>query len=67
LFDVDGTLIDSNVWDVHAARSAGAPAAAVLSGGTSREALEQAGAVAIYDGPLDVHEHIEGFGQLVGS
>ena len=38
-----------------------------VDGGASREALEQAGAVAVYDEPLDVHEHIAGFGQPVGA
>jgi HAD superfamily hydrolase (TIGR01509 family) len=55
------------VWDMHAAQRAGVPAAAVLSGGTSRESLEDAGAAQVYDGPLDVQAHIEGFGQLVGK
>ncbi len=55
------------VWDVHAAQRAGVPVAAVLTGGTSREALIDAGADQVYDGPLDVHAHIERFGQLVGT
>jgi HAD superfamily hydrolase (TIGR01509 family) len=63
----EAIFLGDAVWDIHAARRAGVPAAAVLSGGTSREALEQAGAAAVYDGPLDVHKHIEGFGQLVGT
>jgi len=62
----DAIFVGDAVWDVKAARRAGVPAAAVLSGGTSREALEDAGAAAVYDGPLDLHEHIEGFAQLVG-
>lgn len=63
----DAIFLGDAVWDVHAAQKAGVPAAAVLSGGTSREALQEAGAAAIYEGPLDVHEHIEGFCQLVAK
>jgi phosphoglycolate phosphatase-like HAD superfamily hydrolase len=63
----DAIFLGDAVWDMHAARRAGVPAAAVLSGGTPREALLEAGAAQVYDGPLDVHEHIERFGQLVGS
>ena len=62
----EAIFVGDAVWDVKAALRAGVPAAAVLSGGTGREALEQAGAAAVYDGPLDVLEHIEGLGQLVG-
>jgi HAD superfamily hydrolase (TIGR01509 family) len=63
----EAIFLGDAVWDVHAARRAGVPAAAVLSGGTSREALEHAGAAAVYDEPLDVLKHIEGFGQLLGK
>ena len=63
----EAIFLGDAVWDVHAAQRAGVPCAAVLSGGTSREALEQAGAAAVYDEPLDVLAHIEGFGQLVGK
>jgi HAD superfamily hydrolase (TIGR01509 family) len=63
----EAIFLGDAVWDVHAARRAGVPVAAVLSGGTSREALVDAGAAQVYDGPVDVHEHIERFGQLVGT
>ncbi len=63
----EAIFLGDAVWDVHAAQKAGVPVAAVLSGGTAREALQEAGAAAIYDGPLDVYEHIEGFGQLAGT
>lgn len=61
----DALFLGDAVWDVHAAHKAGVAVAAVLSGGTSREALQHAGAAAIYDGPLEVRAHIEDFGQLV--
>jgi HAD superfamily hydrolase (TIGR01509 family) len=63
----EAIFLGDAVWDVHAARRAGVQVAAVLSGGTSREALLEAGAAQVYDGPLDVHAHIERFGQLVGT
>ncbi|WP_428341606.1 HAD family hydrolase [Mycobacterium sp.] len=63
----DAIFLGDAVWDVHAAQRAGVPVAAVLTGGTSREALVDAGAAQVYDGPLDVHAHIERFGQLVGT
>ena len=63
----EAIFLGDAVWDMHAARRAGVPAAAVLSGGTPRQALEEAGAAQVYDGPLDVHAHIERFSHLVGG
>jgi HAD superfamily hydrolase (TIGR01509 family) len=58
-------FLGDTVWDVQAGRRAGVPTAAVLSGGIAREALEHAGAAAIYAGPLEVRAHLEEFGQLL--
>lgn len=58
-------FLGDTVWDVQAGRRAGVPTAAVLSGGIAREALEHAGAAAIYADPLDVCAHLEEFGQLL--
>ncbi|HEY1839946.1 MAG TPA: HAD family hydrolase [Mycobacterium sp.] len=63
----EAIFLGDAIWDVLAARRAGVPAAAVLSGGITREALEHAGAVAIYAGPLEVHEHLDEFAQLIGT
>ncbi len=60
-------FLGDTIWDVRAARRAGVPAAAVLSGGIAREALEDAGAAAIYASPLEVCEHLEAFAQLIGT
>ncbi|NVI91714.1 HAD family hydrolase [Actinomadura sp. BRA 177] len=38
-------------WDVEAAARAGMPCVCVLSGGWSRDELQEAGAAAVYDGP----------------
>jgi HAD superfamily hydrolase (TIGR01509 family) len=61
----DAVMLGDTVWDVHAGRRAGVPTAAVLSGGIGREALEHAGAAAIYAGPLEVRAHLEEFSQLL--
>ncbi len=60
----EAIFLGDAVWDVHAAQRADVAVAAVLTGGTSREALLDAGAAQVYDGPLDVHAHIERFAQL---
>ncbi|UQX09730.1 HAD family hydrolase [Candidatus Mycobacterium methanotrophicum] len=61
----EAVMLGDTVWDVHAGRRAGVPTAAVLSGGIGREALENAGAAAIYAGPLEVRAHLEEFSQLL--
>jgi HAD superfamily hydrolase (TIGR01509 family) len=61
----DAIMLGDTVWDVQAGRRAGVPTAAVLSGGITREALENAGAAAIYAGPLEVQAHLEEFTQLL--
>lgn len=58
-------FLGDTVWDVQAGRRAGVATAAVLSGGIAREALEHAGAAAIYAGPLDVRAHLDEFSQLL--
>ncbi len=58
-------FLGDTVWDVQAGRRAGVPTAAVLSGGIAREALEHAGAAAVYAGPLEVRAHLEEFSQLL--
>ena len=61
----EAVFLGDTVWDIQAGLSAGVPTAAVLSGGVAREALEQAGAAAVYAGPLEVSAHLEEFSQLV--
>lgn len=63
----EAIFLGDAVWDMKAARRAGVPAAAVLSGGIGRETLQHAGAAAVYDEPLDVLAHIEEFCQLFGT
>lgn len=61
----DALFVGDAVWDVKAALKADVPVVAVLSGGTSREALQQAGAAQIYDGPPEVRENLERVAALV--
>jgi HAD superfamily hydrolase (TIGR01509 family) len=49
-------FIGDAVWDVHAAQKAGVPCIGLLSGGSSRDELTEAGAAAVYDGPADLLE-----------
>jgi HAD superfamily hydrolase (TIGR01509 family) len=63
----EAIMLGDTVWDVQAGRRAGVPTAAVLSGGITREALEDAGAAAIYAGPLEVRAHLEEFSKLLGQ
>jgi len=52
-------VVGDSVWDVQAARRAGVPAYGVLTGGTSRAELEEAGAVAVYRDAADLLEHLD--------
>lgn len=58
-------FVGDAVWDVEAGRRAGVPTVAVLSGGVAREALEEAGAAAVYDDPQDILDHFEDFAELL--
>ncbi len=61
----EACLIGDSVWDVEAAKNAGLPAYGVLTGGFSRAELEEAGAVAVYDGVEDLLAHLDDL--LTGS
>jgi HAD superfamily hydrolase (TIGR01549 family) len=57
--DDDSVMIGDSVWDVEAAKNAGMPTITVRSGGFGDEELREAGAVAIYDTPGDLAEHLD--------
>ncbi len=61
----EAVFVGDAVWDVHAAQRAGVPVVTVLSGGTSRRDLEDAGAAQVYDGPSEVRAHLERLAELV--
>lgn len=52
-------MIGDAVWDVAAATRRGDPTAALLSGGSGRQELLDAGAVAVYAYPRDLLEHLD--------
>lgn len=52
-------LVGDSVWDVEAARRAGMACVAVLTGGTSRAELEQAGAAAVYEDLAELRAHLD--------
>ncbi|WOX20402.1 HAD family hydrolase [Streptomyces solicathayae] len=52
-------LVGDTVWDVEAAARAGVPCVALLTGGVSKEALENSGAVAVYDDAATLLRHID--------
>ena len=56
----ESVFIGDSVWDVQACRLAGVPCVGVLTGGTSRAELTDAGAVAVYEGAADLMEGFPG-------
>jgi HAD superfamily hydrolase (TIGR01549 family) len=59
---VDAThavYVGDAVWDIVACRRAGVPSIGLLSGGVSREELENAGAERVFDNPLNLCEHLD--------
>lgn len=52
-------VVGDAVWDVESAKAAGVPCVGLLSGGVSAAELREAGAVAVYDGPRDLLEHLD--------
>jgi HAD superfamily hydrolase (TIGR01549 family) len=52
-------MVGDSVWDVEAAKRAGVPAYGVLTGGTSRSELEDAGAVKVYRDAAELLEHLD--------
>jgi phosphoglycolate phosphatase-like HAD superfamily hydrolase len=54
--------VGDSLWDILAARRAGALGVGLLSGGTSRIDLELAGALRVYEDPLDLLHHLHELG-----
>ncbi len=52
-------MIGDSVWDVEAAARRGDPTIGLLSGGSGRQELLDAGAVRVYAYPLDLLEHLD--------
>jgi len=55
-------VVGDSVWDLLAARRAGALGVGVLSGGYGQDELETAGAYRVYQDPADLLEHLDEVG-----
>lgn len=55
----EALMVGDAVWDVMAAAQRGIPTIGLTSGGVSRAELLDAGAVAVYDGPRDLTDHLD--------
>jgi HAD superfamily hydrolase (TIGR01549 family) len=58
-------IVGDSVWDLLAARRAGALGVGVLSGGYGEDELERAGAYRVYEDPLDLLRHLDELGVRV--
>ena len=58
----DSIVVGDSVWDLLAARRAGALGIGLLSGGYGREELIYAGAFRVYEDPRDLLEHLDEVG-----
>jgi HAD superfamily hydrolase (TIGR01509 family) len=58
----DSIVVGDSVWDLLAARRAGALGIGLLSGGYGREELIYAGAFRVYEDPGDLLEHLDEVG-----
>jgi phosphoglycolate phosphatase-like HAD superfamily hydrolase len=58
----DSLVVGDSIWDLLAARRAGALGIALLSGGYGREELIHAGAFRVYEDPGDMLEHLDEIG-----
>ena len=58
----DSIVVGDSVWDLLAARRAGALGVGLLSGGYGQEELERAGAYRTYEDPLDLLKHLDEVG-----
>lgn len=55
-------VVGDSIWDLLAARRAGALGVGLLSGGYGREELERAGAYRVYEDPKDLLGHLDELG-----
>ena len=51
-------FVGDSTWDVAAAARAGVECVCLRSGGISRDELEYAGAIAVFEDPRDLLEHV---------
>ena len=58
----DCFVVGDSIWDMLAARRAGALGIGLLSGGYGKEELQEAGPYRIYDDPADLLAHLDELG-----
>jgi phosphoglycolate phosphatase-like HAD superfamily hydrolase len=58
----DAIVVGDSIWDLLAARRAGALGVGLLSGGYGREELERSGAYRVYADPADLLDHLDEVG-----
>jgi HAD superfamily hydrolase (TIGR01509 family) len=58
----DAVVVGDSIWDLLAARRAGALGVGLLSGGYGQEELERAGAYRVYEDPRDLFKHLDEIG-----
>jgi phosphoglycolate phosphatase-like HAD superfamily hydrolase len=58
-------VVGDSVWDLLAARRAGALGVVLLSGGYDEDELDRAGAYRVYQDPLDLLQHLDEVGVRV--
>jgi HAD superfamily hydrolase (TIGR01509 family) len=58
----DSLVVGDSIWDLLAARRAGALGIGLLSGGYGREELVHGGAFRVYEDPADLLEHLDEIG-----
>jgi HAD superfamily hydrolase (TIGR01509 family) len=70
LLDIDprsAMVVGDSVWDLLAARRAGALGIGLLSGGYGRDELERTGAFRVYADPADMLDHLDELGVRSGA
>jgi HAD superfamily hydrolase (TIGR01509 family) len=55
----EGVMVGDTPWDVKAAKGAGIPTVAVLTGGFSEQEVRDAGAVAVFESIAELREHLD--------
>jgi HAD superfamily hydrolase (TIGR01509 family) len=60
-------VVGDSVWDLLAARRAGALSVGLLSGGYGQDELERAGAYRVYQDPADLLRHLDEVGVRAGG
>ncbi len=63
----ESVVVGDSIWDLLAARRAGALGVGVLSGGYGQDELERAGAYRVYADPLDLLRHLDEVGVRVAD